>query len=494
MSGNTVTTRVQGDPPVIPAHEASELIPADGVVAVSGFGSVGYPKAVPLALASDSRNLELTLISGGSVGKEIDETLVESGAIARRYPYQARRSIRERVNNGTIAFTDSHIFHLGDEVRTGNFGQLDVAIVEAIAVGEDWVIPSTSIGHTPAYIQAADRLIVEINEEQPLHLQQLHDIYLPGSPPNRDPIPLAEPGDHIGSPHITFTPDKLAAVVHSSRRDTPYEFRDPQPVDQTIADNLLSFLESEVRTNPYFADRICLQFGVGSLGNALMGLIRSFDVGDREVIYFGEVIQDGLLDILDAGQLSVASATSLALSSEGQDRLFDGNDSYADDIILRNADISNNPTFINRFAVIGINSALEVDIYGNANSTHLNGKDLVNGIGGSGDFARNSHLSIIALSSTANDEQISRIVPMVPHTDHTEHDIDLVVTEYGVADLRGRSPRERAEAIITECSHPAFTERLWGYFEESKKHGGHIPHDLDVAFTWTNSPRPIPED
>jgi len=208
-----------------------------------------------------------------------------------------------------------------------------------------------------------------------------------------------------------------------------------------------------------------LQFGVGSLGNALMGVISKVDFGDRDLIYYGEVIQDGLLDLLDEGRLRSASATSLALSAAGQDRLFNHVDRYADDVVLRPADVSNSPVLIDRFGVVAVNSALEVDLYGHVNSTHVNGSRVLNGIGGSGDFTRNAPLSVIALSSTVSGD-ISRIVPMVTHVDHTEHDVDVIVTEQGVADLRGTSPVERAERLVSKRRsyffHEKATSRSWG--------------------------------
>lgn len=475
--------RIHGDLPMATAATAASHVPSTATMLVSGFGSVGYPKAVPTALAESDRDLALTIVSGGSVGEEIDVALVEAGAVKRRFPYQARPPMREAINEGRIEFHDRDISTLGDEVQYGGLGPGDVAVVEAVAVGDDWLIPSTSIGHTPAYVESADRLIVEVNTAQPLELRQFHDIYRPGRPPDRAPVPLNGPGDRIGDEQVTFDPDKLVAVVKTDRRDEPYTFRDPTTEDLAIAENLRTFLEAEVATSALFTDSVRLQFGVGSLGNALMGALGDANFGDKDIVYYGEVIQDGLLDLLDEGRLDCASATSLALSVEGQNRLFSAVERYAEDVILRPADVSNRGALIDRLGVIGVNSALEVDIYGNVNSTHVNGSRVINGIGGSADFNRHSPLAVIALPSTAADGDISRVVPMVPHVDHTEHDIDVIVTEQGVADLRGKSPRERAHLLIQECAHPEYRDQLRNYFEEAKTNGGHVPHDLSEAFS-----------
>jgi len=476
----TVTRRLADGVSARTPEAVAAEIPADATLLVSGFGSVGYPKAVPTALAASDRPLSLTVVSGGSVGGEIDVSLVEADAIDRRYPYQARRPIRDAINRGDVAFHDRHVAQVGDEVQYGGLVDADVAVVEAVAAGEDWLIPSTSLGQTPAFVEAADALVVEVNHAQPLELQHVHDIYRPGRPPDRDPIPLRTPGGRIGTTRIEFDPGKLVGVVESDSRDQPYTFRTPTEEDDSVAANLTAFLSREVERTPVFADAVRLQFGVGSLGNALMSRLGQADIGDRDLVYFGEVIQDGLLDLLDDGELRSASATSLALSAEGQDRFFDDAERYAEDVVLRPTDVSNSPALVDRFGVVAVNSALEVDLLGNANSTHVRGRDVVNGIGGSGDFNRAALVSVVALPSTASDGALSRIVPAVPHVDHTEHDIDVVVTERGVADLRGLSPAERAETILESCAHPDYRARLADYLCED----GHVPVDLEAAAGW----------
>jgi len=477
----TDTDRIATDRSVPDAVEAAGIVDPEDVVLVSGFGGVGYPKRVPEELAAEDRDLSLTVISGGGVGGEIDDKLIEADQMARRFPFQTRDVSREAINGGEVAFHDRHISRFGDEVRLGDFGDPDVAIVEAVAVGDDWLIPSTSIGHTPSFVAAADRLIVEVNRSQPRALEHVHDVYQRDMPPERDPIPIEGPVDRIGSPEVTFDPEKLVAVVETERADDPYDFREPNSVDATIADNLRTFLEAEIERNPMLAERICLQFGVGSLGNALMGALSEIEFGDREVVYFGEVFQDGLLDAIDDGLLASASATSLALSEAGQERLFDDVERYAENVVLRPADVSNNPALIDQFGIVGVNSAVDVDLYGNANATHIGGTRIVNGIGGGGDFNRNCRLGIIALPSTASGGDISRIVPNVPHVDHTEHDHSVLVTEHGVADLRGLSPAERMEAVV-DIAHPDFRDDLRQYRDRSLDNGGHVPTGDDSEF------------
>jgi succinyl-CoA:acetate CoA-transferase len=478
-----VTDRVAGDLPVRDAATVAAGIGADATLAVSGFGSVGYPKAVPLALAASDRDLALTVVSGGSTGREVDEALVEADAVARRYPFVATDAARAAIDDGRIAFADRHVAGTSDEVAFGRLADPDLAVVEAVAVGPDWLVPSTSLGQTPAYVAAADEVVVEVNAAQPRALSRVHDVYRPAPPPNREPIPLADPAGRIGGSRVGFDPAKLRAVVRTDRPDDPYEFREPTDADRAIAANLADFLAAERERDPVLREALTLQFGVGSVGNALMGAVADGPLAEEEVRYFGEVIQDGLLDLIDAGVLAGASATSLALSREGQDRLFADLDRYADAVVLRPSDVSNAPALVDRLGVVAVNSALSVDIYGHANATHLGGTGIVSGVGGSGDFLRAAHLSVVALPSTAADGEISRVVPLVRHVDHTEHDVDAVVTEHGLADLRGLAPRERADRIVERCAAPAYRPALRAYRERAS--GGHVPHDFETAFDWT---------
>lgn len=487
MSGpprKPVKQRLHGDVSLVDAATAAASIEADATVLTSGFGSVGYPKKIPVVLADSERDLSLTVVHSGNVGKEIDVDLVESDAIERRFSYQSSRVAREATNRREIAFSDRNASSIGDEVQHGGLVDPDVTVVEAVAVGEDWFIPSTSLGQVPAFVEAADRLFVELNRRQPLELQALHDVYRPDAPPNRGPVPLTDPGERIGTTHVSFDPEKLAGVVETDVADSTYTFRDPTDDDLAIAENLGAFLGAEMERSPVFEDAIQLQFGVGSLGNALMGELKELDFGGRDIIYFGELVQDGLLDMLDDGRLECASATSMALTDEGQARLFENVDRYAKDVVLRPADVSNHPGVIDQFGVVGVNSAIEVDIYGNVNSTHVGGKRMINGIGGSADFNRNSLVTVCALPSTLHGGEVSRVVPMAFHVDHTEHDVDVFVTEQGVADVRGCSPVERAERIIEHCAHPEFAPELRSYLEDVCEQDNHIPHDVQRAAEW----------
>lgn len=174
-----------------------------------------------------SRSL-LTLVSSGSVGDEIEIDLVESGAIERRFSYQSSKAARDATNRREIAFSNRNVSQIGDEVQYGGLVYPDIAIVEAVAVGQNWFVLSTSIGEVPAFVEAADRLFVELNHRQPLELQSLHDIYRPDAPPDRDPIPLTAPGKRIGDHYVEFSLRSLQVSLKPTSLIRRIRFEIPQ--------------------------------------------------------------------------------------------------------------------------------------------------------------------------------------------------------------------------------------------------------------------------
>ena len=225
-----------------------------------------------------------------------------------------------------------------------------------------------------------------------------------------------------------------------------------------------------------------LQAGIGTIANAVMhGLI---DSPFHDLTMYSEVLQDSTFDLFDAGKLNFASGSSITLSTKYQEKVIANISRYKTRLILRPQEISNHPEVIRRLGVIGINTALEADVYGNVNSTHVLGTHMMNGIGGSGDFARNAYMSVFVTKSVAKNGAISSILPMVPHVDHPEHDVDILVTECGLADLRCLAPRERAKIINENCVHPAYRDLMREYLGDAAKRGGHTPHVLEDAFAW----------
>lgn len=472
---------------VMSAEQAAKLINDGDVVATSGFTPSGYPKAVPLALAERAKNgekVEITLITGASVGPELDGKLAEAGVIKRRFPYQTENTMRSNINSGAIKYADMHLSHVPQYIDYGFFGDIDVAIIEAIAINPDGgIVPSTSVGISPQAIKNAKKVIIEINSSQPLALEGVHDIYVTEKPPFRKPIPIEASGDRIGTTYIPCDPDKIVAIVETDITDKVRPLGEIDEDSKNISRHIIKFFEGEVAAGRLPENLLPLQSGVGSVANAVMaGLVES---KFTNLTCYTEVIQDCMLDLIDAGKVTVASGTSFTPSSEGQVRLNNNIEHYTKYCVLRPMEISNNPEVARRLGVLSMNTAIEIDIYGHVNSTNIMGSRMMNGIGGSGDFTRNAYISIFTTVSTAKNGDISSIVPMVSHVDHTEHDVQVVVTEQGIADLRGLSPRERARAIIQNCAHPDYKARLLDYLERAEalptKHESHL---LNEALSW----------
>ncbi|MFL0506219.1 succinate CoA transferase [Ureibacillus sp. 179-F W5.1 NHS] len=472
---------------VISAEEAASFIQDGNIVGMSGFTRAGDAKVVPLALAERAKNenLKLDVYTGASLGPEVDKILAEAGGIRKRGPYQGDAAIRNLINTGEVLYVDAHLSHNAELVRQGIIGPIDYAIIEATAITKDgYLVPTTSVGNSPIFAQYANNIIVELNLAHSKSLIGVHDIYIPEVQGKRQPIPLLSATDRIGEIGIKINPEKIKAIVISNEQDAPSLIVDPDDETQEMANHLINFLRSEIEAGRLTNKLAPLQSGVGSVANAVL---EGFKVSEFEdLIIFSEVLQDAVFNLIDAGKVSFASCTSITISEELQKKVYGNIEKYADKIIIRPQEISNHPEVIRRLGLIAINAALEVDIYGNVNSTHVGGTKMMNGIGGSGDFTRNSRLSIFVTKSYAKGGKLSSIVPMVAHHDHTEHDVHVIVTEQGVADLRGLAPKERVPLIIENCVHPDFKQQLWDYYNEAVELTGNAqtPHNLEKALSW----------
>lgn len=450
---------------------------------ISGFTS-GYPKLVPKELvrrAKEGEQFRVNLFAGASTGASVDGILAEAGIVAWRRPYMSDRTMRRQINDNLINFKDDHLSMLAGQVRAGNWGEVDVAIVEAVAITEDGnLIPTMSVGNTPTYVKKARKIIIEITRE-PEDLFGIHDIFIPEDPPYRMPIPIYRAADRIGKPYIDMDPNRVVGILFSEEEDCCAVFTEPDQTARAIAGHILDFVRHEIRKKRLPA-ALPWQSGVGDVANAVL---RGFLEDDfyQNIDIYSEVLQDSVLDLIDMGTVRTASGSAMTLSYKGRERFFNELYRYREKIVLRPVEISNSPEVIRRIGVIAINTAIEVDIYGHVNSTHVTGSQMMNGIGGSGDFIRNGALTFIVTPSTARDGRISAIVPMVSHVDHSEHSVDIIVTEYGLVDTRPLTPRQVAEQVIRKCAHPDYRDLLWDYFQRAiHRHGGHEPHILGEVF------------
>ncbi|MEO6142341.1 MAG: acetyl-CoA hydrolase/transferase family protein [Dermatophilaceae bacterium] len=478
---------------VMSAKEAAAFIKAGSNVGMSGFTGAGYPKAVPAALVdrmteakARGERFAVSVWTGASTAPELDGALAEVEGVDLRMPYQSDPVSRAKINAGLMDYMDIHLSHVAQMVWEGFFGHMDIAVIEVAGITEDGeLIPSSSVGNNKTWIDQADKVILEVNSAQPSELEGMHDVYYGTAlPPNRKPLLITDPADRIGVPYLHCPPEKILAIVETNSPDRNSPFKAPDADSKQIAGHIMDFLAHEVKMGRLPETLLPLQSGVGNIANAvLMGL----DEGPfRPLTAYTEVIQDGMLQMLKSGTLSMASATAFSLSDAAMADLCENIEDYKDRIILRPQEISNHPEVIRRLGCLSMNGMIEADLYGNVNSTHLMGSSIVNGIGGSGDFARNAFISFFVTPSTAKGGAISCVVPMVSHVDHTEHDTHIIVTEQGLADLRGLPPRRRAQVMIDQCAHPDYRAALQDYLDRAtaSSSGKHTPHLIDESLSW----------
>ena len=470
---------------VMSAEQASLFIKDGMTVGMSGFTRAGEAKAVPRALIEQVKKnpIKINLMTGASLGNDLDKLLTEAGILARRMPFQVDSTLRKAINNGEVMFIDQHLSETVEHLRNHQLTMPDVAVIEAVAITEEGhIVPTTSVGNSASFAIFAKEVIVEINMLHNPNLEGLHDIYIPSYRPTRQPMPLVKVDDRIGSTAIPIDPAKIVGIVFTNQSDSFSTVTDPDEDTASIARHLVNFFKDEVAKNKLPANLGPLQAGIGNIANAvMMGLL---DSDFKDLTMYSEVLQDSTFDLIDAGKMSFASGSSIVLSERCNAQVFNNLEKYKDKLVLRPQEISNHPEIVRRLGIIAINTALEFDMYGNVNSTHVCGTRMMNGIGGSGDFARNAHLAIFVTKSIAKNGAISSVVPMASHVDHNEHDVDILVTEQGLADLRGLAPRERAVQVIKHCVHPDYREAMLDYYERACERGGHTPHLLEEAFSW----------
>lgn len=468
-------------------EEAASLIPNGAMVAVGGFTPAGAPKAVPRALAHRARELhkadkqfQIKLLSGASTGPACDDELAQAEAVSWRAPYFTSAPMRELANTGRLDFVDMHLSHVAQNVKQGVLGPVNVAIIEATEIKPDGrVYLTTGIGNAPTFLVCAEKVIIELNAYHSPRLRELADILVLPTPPHRDPIPIHDPLDRIGRSYAVVDPSKVIGVVHTNEPDGGHGFAAPDETSRQIAHHVAEFILQEMRSEHLPPEFLPLQSGVGNVCNAVLAGLGSCE-GIPPFKVYTEVLQDAMLDLIYSGQAIGASSSALTLSNEKLKFLYENFGEFADRIVLRPQEISNSPEVARRIGVIAMNTAIEVDVYGHVNSTHFFGTQIMNGLGGSGDFERNAYLSLFMCPSTAKGGRISTIVPMCSHVDHNEHSVQVVVTEQGLADLRGLSPMVRARKLIENCAHPAYRDALFHYLEGGRM--GHIRHDLQFCF------------
>ncbi len=472
--------------PILTAYDAAELIPHGATVGFSGFSPAGAAKAVPRALAAKAmrehtagRPFKIAVLTGASTGPSLDGALAHAEAISLRIPYQSDPTLRKQINAGHVRFADLHLSQVPQLVRSGFLGTVNWAVVEACDLtAGGGVVLTTSVGASNTYLRLAERVLIELNARHPPSLLGLHDLFEPRDPPARQEIPISHVTDRIGSPICVVDPRKIAGVVLTDLEDENGPFEERTRVTDRIGQHVADFLAAEIRAGRIPTRFLPLQSGVGNIANAVLAAVaQNQEIPDFAM--YTEVLQDSAVPLLESGRCQCASTCALTLSPAVMRHVVENLDFFKARVVLRPQEVSNSPEVVRRLGVVSMNTAIEVDLGGNVNSTHVMGKTMMNGIGGSGDFTRNAYLSMFSCPSTARAGRISTIVPLAAHIDHSEHSVQVVITEQGVADLRGKDPHERAQLIIDNCAHPDYRDQLRHYLKLTKE--GHEPLSLSLG-------------
>ena len=255
------------------------------------------------------------------------------------------------------------------------------------------------------------------------------------------------------------------AVIHSSRFAAAVEVDSPLVEVPTAVPT-----ETELKIGRYIAELIpdgaTLQIGVGGIPNAVLGALRDH----KHLGLHTEAMTDGVLPLLESGvidnsQKAVMPGVTVASLALGSRRLYDYMD-YRKDLVMKDVAWTNDPFRIRQNPrVMAINSAVEVDLTGQVCADSV-GERIISGVGGQHDFMYGGALSeggktFIAIPSTTpkGESKIKALLTPGAGVVTTRHMIQHIVTEYGVAHLRGRNLAERARALIS-VAHPAVREEL----------------------------------
>jgi acyl-CoA hydrolase len=258
-----------------------------------------------------------------------------------------------------------------------------------------------------------------------------------------------------GNCHVHVS--QVAAIVEDA--EPVYEVTLPQvgPVQEAIGRYVADLVE----------DGATLQIGYGSIPDAVVVQLSS----KRDLGVHTEMIGDGILRLVETGAITNARKNFMpgrmvATFALGSSRLYRFMDRHPQ-LEMHPADFTNDPAVAGRNdRLVSINGTLQVDLLGQCGSESL-GPMPYSGTGGQADFVRAANRSrggkpFIVLPSTARSDTVSRIVPMLAsgtHVSTSKNDVNYVVTEHGVAQLRGKSARERARALIA-IAHPDFRSEL----------------------------------
>lgn len=460
-------------------------------MALSGFTPNANPKAIFRELSKRAireheagKPFAVGIFTGASSCQSVEGDMAAAHAIKFRAPFSTNEDFRKHVNLEEIDYEDMHLGHMAERLRHGFYGTMDWAVIEVsdyeVKDGECRAYLTSAGGIVTTIARLAKRVILEHNRFHNPNSRFLHDTYEPEDNGwNRKPIPVLTPYQRVGKDYVAIDPSKIVGVIESNIPEEARAFKAVDEFTAAMGHHVAEFLVADMKNGHIPPQFLPIQSGVGATGNAVLAALGGNANIPRFNVY-SEVVQDAAIHWMLEGKIIDASATAMTVTNECLKQVYDNMDYFSQHLTIRQSEIANSPEVIRRLGVIALNTAIECDIYGNENSSHICGSKLMNGIGGSCDYERNGYISVFTTPSIAKGGKISAIVPMCTHVDSTEHDVDVIVTEQGVADLRGKGPRRRAEEIIENCAHPEYKPLLREYLRIADK--GHEPQSMTAAF------------
>ncbi len=294
-----------------------------------------------------------------------------------------------------------------------------------------------SVDYTKPVAEIADIVIAQINKNMP---RTLGDSFI----------------------HVS----KLDYIIEE---DTPLiELQPPHigDVERAIGENVASLVK----------DGDCLQLGIGAIPDAVLGFLKD----KKDLGIHSEMFSDGVVDLVRAGVINnskknIHRGQSVATFLMGTRKLYDYVDNNPE-VAMMPVDYVNDPRVIcQNDNLVSINSCVQVDLMGQVVSDSV-GLKQISGVGGQVDFVRGANMSkggrtIMAMPSTAAKGTVSKVVAFIDEgaaVTTSRYDVNYVVTEYGIAELKGKTLRDRARALI-EIAHPNFRAPLIEEFEKRFK-------------------------
>ena len=478
----------------ITAAEAAAMINDRDMMALSGFTPNGNPKAIfrelskrAIKLHEQGQEFGVGILTGASSCQSVEGDMAAAHALRFRAPFSTNKDFRTHTNLGEVEYEDMHLGHMAERLRRGFYGEVDWAIIEVSDMEEGEheckAYLTSAGGIVSTIVRLAKRIIIEHNQFHNPNSRYLHDTWEPREVwDNREVMDIHSPYDRIGKDYVSIDPKKIVGVIESNIPEEARAFKEPDDEIMAIGHHVADLLANDMKCGRIPKQFLPIQSGVGATGNAVLKALGTSKLIPRFNVY-SEVVQDAAIDYMLEGRIGYASATAMTVTNEALQRVYANMDYFSKHLTIRQSEIANSPEVIRRLGVIAINTPLECDLYGNENSSHVCGSALMNGIGGSCDYERNGYISIFTTPSTAKGGKISSLVPMCCHVDSTEHDVDIIVTEQGVADLRGKGPVHRAHEIIENCAHPDYKPLLRDYLEHIAP-VGHQPQHMRAALAF----------